>query len=183
MLAGPTEVRCESRGAVLLPSTTAGQPMLHPSNTTYHQSSTTTRGRTDERRRRRPSRKTRPRRQPSRATSRQAPVTGGPRPRRRCGRAGAAAALRAFESANDRAATPAERKLLRDLAARFEPVAATAARSGTTCRARVGLVGGGRLGRGRSGQRLRRSPTACARSCCAGSGRGSPRPAIPDRHG
>jgi len=36
------------------------------------------------------------------------------------------AALRAFESANDRAATPAEGKLLRDLAARFEPVAATA---------------------------------------------------------
>jgi hypothetical protein len=34
--------------------------------------------------------------------------------------------LRAFESANDRAATPAERKLLRDLAARFEPVAAAA---------------------------------------------------------
>ena len=39
---------------------------------------------------------------------------------------GEAAALRAFESANDRAATPAERKLLRDLAARFEPVAAAA---------------------------------------------------------
>jgi hypothetical protein len=34
--------------------------------------------------------------------------------------------LRAFESANDRAATPAERKLLGDLAARFEPVAAAA---------------------------------------------------------
>jgi hypothetical protein len=34
--------------------------------------------------------------------------------------------LHAFESANDRAATPAERKLLRDLAARFEPVAAAA---------------------------------------------------------
>lgn len=37
-----------------------------------------------------------------------------------------AAALRAFESANDRAATPAERKLLRDLAARFEPAAVAA---------------------------------------------------------
>ncbi len=34
-----------------------------------------------------------------------------------------AAALRAFESANDRAATPAERKLLRDLAARLDAVA------------------------------------------------------------
>ena len=36
-----------------------------------------------------------------------------------------AAALRAFESANDRAATPAERKLLRDLAARLDAVAET----------------------------------------------------------
>jgi hypothetical protein len=35
-------------------------------------------------------------------------------------------AMRAFESANDRAATPAERKLLRDLAARLEPVAVSA---------------------------------------------------------
>lgn len=33
------------------------------------------------------------------------------------------AALRAFEGANDRAATPAERKLLRDLAERYDPVA------------------------------------------------------------
>jgi hypothetical protein len=39
---------------------------------------------------------------------------------------GEVAALRAFESANDRAATPAERKLLRDLAARYEPVAVAA---------------------------------------------------------
>ena len=31
--------------------------------------------------------------------------------------------MRAFENANDRAATPAERKLLRDLAARFQPAA------------------------------------------------------------
>ena len=37
------------------------------------------------------------------------------------------AALRAFEGANDRAATPAERKLLRDLAERFDLVAARAA--------------------------------------------------------
>ena len=34
--------------------------------------------------------------------------------------------MRAFEGANDRAATPAERKLLRDLAVRFEPVAEAA---------------------------------------------------------
>jgi hypothetical protein len=38
------------------------------------------------------------------------------------------AALHAFESANDRAATPAERKLLRDLAARCQPAAETANR-------------------------------------------------------
>ena len=37
------------------------------------------------------------------------------------------AALRAFEQANDRAATPAERKLLRDLAERYDVVAASAA--------------------------------------------------------
>lgn len=37
------------------------------------------------------------------------------------------AALRAFEQANDRAATPAERKLLRDLAERYDPVAEHAA--------------------------------------------------------
>src|SRR5215218_5245396 len=51
---------------------------------------------------------------------------GGPGTRPPADGPGEAAALRAFESANDRAATPAERKLLRDLAARFEPVAATA---------------------------------------------------------
>jgi hypothetical protein len=37
------------------------------------------------------------------------------------------AALRAFEQANDRAATPAERKLLRDLAERYDLVAESAA--------------------------------------------------------
>jgi hypothetical protein len=51
---------------------------------------------------------------------------GGPATRPPADGPGEAAALRAFESANDRAATPAERKLLRDLAARFEPVAAAA---------------------------------------------------------
>jgi hypothetical protein len=53
-------------------------------------------------------------------------MSGGPGTRPPEDGPGEAAALRAFESANDRAATPAERKLLRDLAARFEPVAATA---------------------------------------------------------
>lgn len=41
-----------------------------------------------------------------------------------------AAALRAFEQANDRAATPAERKLLRDLAERYDAVAVAAAAAG-----------------------------------------------------
>lgn len=40
------------------------------------------------------------------------------------------AALRAFEQANDRAATPAERKLLRDLAERYDAVAGSAAAAG-----------------------------------------------------
>ncbi|MCC7024410.1 MAG: hypothetical protein IT338_16410, partial [Thermomicrobiales bacterium] len=94
-----------------------------PANTTYHQSRTTTRGDSssecemtgdggtvvsDTRR-----------------TGRGAGVTtGGPGIRPPADAVGEAAALRAFESANDRAATPAERKLLRDLAARLEPVAA-----------------------------------------------------------
>ncbi|MCC6312432.1 MAG: hypothetical protein IT337_00355, partial [Thermomicrobiales bacterium] len=43
---------------------------------------------------------------------------------------GRAAAIRAFEEANDRAATPAERRLLTELAERFEPAARTTGRSG-----------------------------------------------------
>lgn len=52
-------------------------------------------------------------------------ATGGPGIHPPADAAGEAAALRAFESANNRAATPAERKLLHDLAARLEPVAAS----------------------------------------------------------
>ena len=59
-------------------------------------------------------------------TTTRAGRSGGPGTRPPADGPGEAAALRAFESANDRAATPAERKLLRDLAARFEPVAAAA---------------------------------------------------------
>ena len=103
-----------------------GQTDVAPSNTTYHQSSTTTKETIDE----------------IENESAVAERDGGPTvagsTTTRTGRSGGpgtwppedgpgeAAALRAFESANDRAVTPAERKLLRDLAARFEPVAATA---------------------------------------------------------
>ena len=54
-------------------------------------------------------------------------TTGGPGAQPPMDAAAQMAALRAFEGANDRAATPAERKLLRDLAERFDLVAARAA--------------------------------------------------------
>lgn len=116
--------RRKTRSAVA-PANEGGPTAVAPANTTYHQSRTTTRGDissefkttgddgevvSDTRR-----------------TGRDAGVTtGGPGIRPPADAAGEAAALRAFESANDRAATPAERKLLRDLAARLEPVAAAA---------------------------------------------------------
>ncbi|MFN8589898.1 MAG: hypothetical protein U0031_00460 [Thermomicrobiales bacterium] len=53
-------------------------------------------------------------------------TTAGPRAVPPDDAAGEAGALRAFAHANDREPTPAERKLLRDLAARFLPVAAAA---------------------------------------------------------
>ena len=55
--------------------------------------------------------------------------TGGPGAAPPADAATEAAALRAFESANDRAATPAERKLLRDLAERLDSVAAETRRA------------------------------------------------------
>lgn len=54
-------------------------------------------------------------------------TTGGPGAQPPMDAAAQAAALRAFEQANNRAATPAERKLLRDLAGRYDAVAASAA--------------------------------------------------------
>jgi hypothetical protein len=121
-----------NRGLIRKPRSTvapineAGQTDVAPSNTTYHQSSTTTKDAIDE-----------IENESSIASRDGGPTAAGattPRTRRSGGPGtrppqdgpGEAAALRAFESANDRAATPAERKLLRDLAARFEPVAATA---------------------------------------------------------
>ncbi|MCA9879391.1 MAG: hypothetical protein KC442_16480, partial [Thermomicrobiales bacterium] len=58
-------------------------------------------------------------------------TTGGPAAAPPVDAAAQVAALRAFEQANDRAATPAERKLLRDLAERYDAVAAATADSGT----------------------------------------------------
>ena len=102
----------------------AGQTDVAPSNTTYHQSSTTTKDETVEGENDSPlSNDEAP---PAGGTLRatQFRGTGGPGARPPADGPGEAAALRAFESANDRTATPAERKLLRDLAARFELVAA-----------------------------------------------------------
>ena len=114
-----------ARRSSVAPVNQAGQTDVAPSNTTYHQSSTTTNGSTDEVEEQRSG--------TGNGGAPTVPVTavragrsGGPGARPPAGGPDEAAALRAFESANDRAATPAERKLLRDLAARFEPVAAAA---------------------------------------------------------
>jgi hypothetical protein len=112
-----------SRASVVAPINDAGPTSVDPTNTTYDQIPTTTRETVfddDERRAtehadRIASRTDGRQRQPA-----------GPGVRPPVDAAAEAAALRAFEHANDRAATPAERKLLRDLAARFEPAAATA---------------------------------------------------------
>jgi hypothetical protein len=111
-------------GAVA-PGNEAGPTAVAPVNTTYHQSSTTTRdgiAKNDDERS-----------APSHAgqgsfagRETSADVAGGPAQRPPSNAPGEVAALRAFESANDRAATPAERKLLRDVAARYDPVAAAA---------------------------------------------------------
>jgi hypothetical protein len=98
----------QKRRTSVAPINEAAQTDVAPSNTTYHQSSTTTRDVTEEFKDNGPVAENDGEPIVAMITS-----TG-------------TAALRAFESANDRAATPAERKLLRDLAARFEPVATTA---------------------------------------------------------
>jgi hypothetical protein len=108
------------------PINEAGQTDVAPSNTTYHQSSTTTKDVTDEFKDRRSVAGHDGAATGAKTTSPGTGRSGGPGERPPADGPGEAAALRAFESANDRAATPAERKLLRDLAARFEPVAAAA---------------------------------------------------------
>jgi hypothetical protein len=109
-----------SRGSAVAPANSAVPTSVAPANTTYDQIPTTTREAvlSDERggplagTAQGPAGADGAQRQPS-----------GPGPRPPSDAAAEAAALRAFASANDRVETPAERKLLRDLAARFEPAA------------------------------------------------------------
>ena len=97
-----------------------------PTNTTYDESRTTTkRPGKDEKAK---TTNLAPALASDRTVSASTPVTtGGPGAQPPMDAAAQMAALRAFEQANDRAATPAERKLLRDLAERFTPVAENAA--------------------------------------------------------
>jgi hypothetical protein len=123
---GTNKGSSQERRSSVAPVNEAGQTDVAPSNTTYHQSSTTTKDAIDELE------------DESLLTGNDGVPTvvkvastgtgrsGGPGTKPPADGPGEVAALRAFESANDRAATPAERKLLRDLAARFEPVAAAA---------------------------------------------------------
>ncbi len=112
--------------STVAPSNEAGQTDVAPSNTTYHQSSTTTKETIDEIENESSLAGTNGAATGSKMTTTRTGRAGGPGTRPPDDGPGEIAALRAFESANDRAATPAERKLLRDLATRFEPVAATA---------------------------------------------------------
>ena len=108
------------------PLNEAGPTVVAPTNTTYHQSSTTTK---DEREKTEDVDSTAGMVAVPAVAERMTTasgVTGGPGIRAPGDAPREAAAMRAFESANDRAATPAERKLLRDLAARFAPVAEAA---------------------------------------------------------
>jgi hypothetical protein len=113
-----------NRRSAVAPGNTGQATAVAPTNTTYHQTSTTT---NDDRRTQDDDRAldefaaASP--GVSRATRAQA---GGPAQRPPGDAPAAEATMRAFEGANDRAATPAERKLLVDLAARFQPVAAAA---------------------------------------------------------
>jgi hypothetical protein len=98
----------------------AGATDVEPTNTTYHQSSTTTNDGSDqtiEERWDRPAAKA------AEAATTGDVTSGGPGARPPADGPGENAALRAFESANDRASTPAERKILRDLAKQFDLVA------------------------------------------------------------
>jgi hypothetical protein len=120
----------QQRPSGVAPVNEAGQTVVAPSNTTYHQSSTTTKGVTDEFKDQRSVAGTDGAPTVATRTSTGTVRSGGPGDRPPADGPGESAALRAFESANDRAATPAERKLLRDLAARFEPVAAAVHKTG-----------------------------------------------------
>jgi hypothetical protein len=112
-----------TRQSIVAPHNDAQLTVVAPANTTYHQPETTTRNLETEDGGRRT--EVRPE-VPSDFRLPTSDWSGGPAARPPSDAAGEAAALHAFESANDRAATPAERKLLRDLAERFELVALTA---------------------------------------------------------
>ncbi|MDQ2654994.1 MAG: hypothetical protein M3Z20_18335, partial [Chloroflexota bacterium] len=102
-------------------ATNTGDPTsVAPANTTYDESRTTTkRPGKDEKQK---STISAPARASGTMVSVSEPVTtGGPGAQPPMDAAAQMAALRAFEQANDRAATPAERKLLRDMAERFTP--------------------------------------------------------------
>ncbi len=116
----------QQRRSRVAPINEAGQTDVAPSNTTYHQSSTTTKNAPDENENDTPVSNDEAVSGTSDPLATRAREPGGPGTRPPADGPGEAAALRAFESANDRAVTPAERKLLRDLADRFEPVAAAA---------------------------------------------------------
>jgi hypothetical protein len=117
------------RRGIVAPGNDAGATVVAPLNTTYHQSSTTTKDETEQHEMVSDhASQTEPAKMQD--TPRTAIATG-PAARPPADGPGESAALQAFESANDRAATPAERKLLRDLAARFEPVAVAEAGSRT----------------------------------------------------
>jgi hypothetical protein len=112
-------------GGNVAPANEAGPTVVAPANTTYHQSSTTTKDgivKTNDERLAQPLVAT------GDVTATGEGVSGGPGRKPPADGPGEIAALRAFESANDRAATPAERTILRDLAARFQPVAEAAHR-------------------------------------------------------
>jgi hypothetical protein len=115
----------QKRPSSVAPTNEARQTVVEPSNTTYHQSSTTTKDVTDEFKDRGTVAGDDGAPTVAKTTSTRTVRPGGPGERPPEDGPGETAALRAFESANDRASSPAERKLLRDLAARFEPVAAT----------------------------------------------------------
>ncbi len=126
----PANRGSRSQGRSDVGAINTGDPTsVAPANTTYDQSRTTTK---------RPGKD-----EPGKTTKRESALgpdlavsvpssltTGGPGAQPPMDAAAQMAALRAFEQANDRAATPAERKLLRDLAERFTPVAANAAEAG-----------------------------------------------------
>jgi hypothetical protein len=114
----------QARRSSVAPVNEAGQTDVAPSNTTYHQSSTTTKEAIDEIADDCSGVGSDGVPADAKMTTTRTGQPGGPGARPPQDGPGEVAAMRAFESANDRAATPAERKLLRDLAARFEPVAA-----------------------------------------------------------